>query len=95
MAWFPTYNSDAKQHIYDSISYESFPYYPLAGGSWSQTVYTITERYVGMTEAGAIADAATLSGANPSWNIEALSENNGGGWTIRITRVVIGAWVEN
>lgn len=95
MAWFDTYNSDTRQHVYDEITYEAYKYYPLAGGSWTQIVYTINERYIGMTEAGAIADAATLAGANPSWTVSAVPENNGGGWSIRIVRQVIGAWTED
>ena len=95
MAWFSTYNSDPEQHIIDEVGYQVFSYYPIAGGTWTQTVYTVQERYIAMTQAGAVADAATLSAANPTWNVTAVTENNGGGWTIRITRQVIGAWTED
>jgi len=94
MAWFSSYNSDPEQHIIDEVGYQVFQYLPLSGSTWTQTVYTVQERYIAMTQAGAVTDAGTLSAANPTWNVTAVPENNGGGWTIRITRQVIGAWTE-
>ena len=94
MGWFANYNSDARQYIVDEVTYEPFSYYTIAGAHWEQTTYTISERYVGITQAGAIADADTLSAANPDWIVTARPENNGGGWTITVTRQTVSAWRE-
>ena len=93
MAWFSTYNSDARQHIVDGVEYEVLSSYLLSGVRYTMEIYTVSERYVGMTQDGAVTDAATIKAANPTWNVSAVPENNGGGWSIKIIRQTIGNWI--
>jgi hypothetical protein len=93
MAWFTSYNDDPDQHVVDGVEYEVLSSFLLTGTRYTKEIYTVSERYIGMTETAAIDDAAVIKAANPTWNVSALPENNGGGWSIKIIRQVIGDWI--
>ncbi len=93
MAWFTSYNSDPRQYIVDGVEYETLSSFLLTGSRYTKEIYTISERYIGMTQTAATNDAAVIKAANPSWNVSAVPENNGGGWTIKIIRQTIGNWI--
>ena len=91
--WFDTYNENAGQYVVDGVEYEVLSSHLLTGARYTKEIYTVSERYIGMTQSGAVSDAATIKAAHPTWNVSAIPENNGGGWSVKIIRQTIGNWI--